>query len=328
MRLILNDNTSAYYNLACEEYMATQYDEDMFMMWTSVPSILIGKHQNTYSEINVEYVEAHKIPVVRRMSGGGTVFCDRGNMNFTFIESNPSDYTDFEKFTKPILKYLRYLGVPAMFTGRNDMTIEGKKFSGNAQYRIKNKVIHHGTLLFDSSLSDLTKALTPRKEKFQDKAIKSVASRVTNISNHLSHGPLTIVEFKQGLYDFIAKNFEGFTYYPISEEDHEGILNLVQSKYETWSWNFGKSPNYSYRYCQKFSGGLIEVGLNVSKGLITEISIQGDYFGYEPIETIEFLLIGLRHEKQALTEALELIDLYPYMGQIKVEELVRVVCQL
>ena len=328
MRLILNDSTSAYYNLACEEYMATHYDGDMFMTWTSVPSILIGKHQNTYSEINVDYVEANKIPVVRRMSGGGTVFCDPGNMNFTFIESNPSDATDFEKFTKPILKYLRFLGVPAMFTGRNDMTIEGKKFSGNAQYRIKNKVIHHGTLLFDSSLSDLSKALTPRKEKFQDKAIKSVESRVTNISNHLTHGPLTILEFKQGLYEFIGKNFEGFTYYPLSKEDHEGITDLVQNKYETWSWNFGRSPKYSYKYCQKFTGGLIEIGLNVNKGLISEISIQGDFFGYEPIETIETLLIGLRHDKQVLTEALEGIDLYPYMGQIKVEELVHVICQL
>ncbi|PKM57293.1 MAG: lipoate--protein ligase [Firmicutes bacterium HGW-Firmicutes-3] len=325
MRVILSDSTSAYYNLACEEYMATHYDEDMFMLWTSVPSILIGKHQNTYSEINVDYVEANKIPVVRRMSGGGTVFCDLGNMNFTFIESNPADYTDFEKFTKPILKYLRFLGVPAMFTGRNDMTIDGKKISGNAQYRIKNKVIHHGTLLFDSSLSDLTKALTPRNEKFQDKAIKSVASRVTNISNHLSHGPLTILEFKQGLYEFIGKNFEGFRYYPLSKEDQEGIIRLVETKYETWSWNFGKSPKYNYKHCQKFSGGLIEIGLNVNKGLIAEISIQGDFFGYEPIETIESLLVGVRHEKLALLEVLELIDLYPYMGQIRNEELVRVI---
>lgn len=328
MKLVINTSGSAYFNLACEEYLAATYDEDIFMMWTSVPSILIGKHQNTYSEINVPYVEENNIPVVRRMSGGGTVFCDKGNMNFTFIEGNSSGFTDFRKFTRPILGYLRSIKVPAEFSGRNDLVIDGKKFSGNAQYKIKGIVVHHGTLLIDSVLTDLSKALTPKKEKFSDKSVKSVASRVTNIFANKPDGePSTVEAFREGLYDYVESSGDDARYYELSEADIQGIEALVEAKYDTWEWNFGKSPKYAYVTRQKFAGGLVEISLDVKKGYIEGIVINGDFFGHEDIRVLEQLLIGSKHEVKALLDRLSTVELGKYMANVQVEELTSLICE-
>jgi lipoate-protein ligase A len=290
------------------------------MVWTSVPSILIGKHQNTFSEINVPYVEENQIPVVRRMSGGGTVFCDRGNMNFTFIEDNLSGFIDFIKFTKPILEYLNTLNVPAEFSGRNDLVIEGKKFSGNAQYKIRNCVVHHGTLLFDASLSHLSNALTPKKEKFIDKSVKSVASRVTNIASHMDQ-IMTVESFREGLYAYIKNSTPDSEYYELTMEDIDEIQVLVDSKYETWDWNFGKSPKYTYVQSGKFLGGFVEIGMDVSQGIITRIKLQGDFFGNQPIEDLEVAITGLKHNIRDMTELLSHIELDQYMHRISPADL-------
>lgn len=322
MKLIVNDSKSAYFNLACEEYMARTYDEDMFMMWTSVPSILIGKHQNTYSEINVPYVEEHQIPVVRRMSGGGTVFCDRGNMNFTFIEGGSAGFADFKKFTQPVLDYLVSIGVPAEFSGRNDLTIEGKKFSGNAQYKVKGTVVHHGTLLIDSLLTDLSKALTPKKEKFEGKSIKSVASRVTNIFAHKpEEEPSTVEAFSEGLYNHIAAMNPDAAFYHLTQADVMAINELVKDKYLTWEWNFGKSPKYAFTEVKKFTGGLVEIRMNVVKGVIVEVAINGDFFGLGDIKDVEKLLIGCKHTSEDVKRALAGVELETYMRNIAVDEL-------
>ena len=203
MIYINNTNTNPYFNMAVEEYILKEFKEDCFMIWRNQPCIVVGKNQNTLSEINLEYVKTNNIPVVRRLSGGGTVFHDLGNLNFTFIKNNSEEnFNNFRKFTLPILNVLNSLNINAEFSGRNDLTIEGKKFSGNAQYNYKNRVLHHGTLLFSSNITDLSKALQAKPLKFQDKSIKSVLSRVTNISSHLKQ-PLSIMEFEALIMNYV-----------------------------------------------------------------------------------------------------------------------------
>ena len=257
MLLIYNDKTNPYFNLAMEEYLLKNFNEDMFILWRNEPSIIVGKNQNTISEINLDYVKEHNIPVVRRQSGGGAVFHDLGNINFTFIANNNNSFSDFKRFTLPIIDLLKTLNINAEFSGRNDLLIDGKKFSGNAQYNYKDKVMHHGTLLFSSQISDMSKALRVKPIKFEDKGIKSVKSRVTNISEHLST-PMDVLEFKNLLMDYLEKTNSDNKYYHLTDYDINEINKLVSQKYNTWDWNFGNSPKYSLHNELKYSGGNIE----------------------------------------------------------------------
>jgi lipoyltransferase and lipoate-protein ligase len=320
MKLVLNPSHSAIFNLALEEYLMTGFDDEFFMLWTSEPSILIGKHQNTYTEINIPYVALHKIPVVRRMSGGGTVFCDPGNINFTFIENNLTSFADFKKFTAPIIAYIQTLGAPAEFSGRNDLVINDQKFSGNAQYRIKNRILHHGTLLFDSQIGSLVNALTPKEEKFTDKSVNSVKARVTNIKAHIKDQDMTIDDLRKGIYAHILEAFEGSSFMELTKEDIAAVEALVKSKYATWDWNYGESPKYDYNNIRKFKGGMVELGLTVQKGIIRQLAIHGDYFSTKDTAELCSKLEGIRHEKSAILRALENLDFNAYLQGISADE--------
>ena len=319
---------SAIFNLALEEYLLTNYEDEFFMLWTSVPSILIGKHQNTYTEINIPYVQERDIPVVRRMSGGGTVFCDPGNINFTFIENDQASFADFRKFTQPILTYIQSLGVDATFSGRNDLVIGEQKFSGNAQYRIKSRILHHGTLLFDSMIGDLVNALTPKDEKFKDKSVSSVKARVTNIKTHLPNKDMTVATFREEIYQHIHQTFEDSTFYNLTDADIEAVNRLVQEKYATWQWNYGDSPKYDYNNIRKFSSGLVELGLTVQKGLIKKISLHGDFFAREELTGLYDVLESAPHQKQALMQVLETVNLDDYLQGISKEDFVDFITEI
>ena len=322
LKLVINASKSAYFNLALEEYLLTQYEDEFFMLWTSVPSILIGKHQNTYTEINIPYVDEHKIPVVRRMSGGGTVFCDPGNINFTFIEKDQGSFADFRKFTKPILSYIQTLGVDAEFAGRNDLVIKGQKFSGNAQYRIKNRILHHGTLLFDSMIGNLVNALTPKEEKFKDKSVNSVKARVTNIKAHLENKDMTVQQFRDEIYTYIHDTFNDCEYFELSDADVLAVEQLVLEKYETWQWNYGESPKYDYENIRKFPTGMVELGISVQKGCIKALSLYGDFYATKEISELCNCLIGVPHEQNAIKEALAAIDFNAYLQGISLDDFV------
>ena len=244
MLLIYNEKTNPYFNLAMEEYLLKNFDEDMFILWRNERSVIVGKNQNTLSEINLDYIKENSIPVVRRQSGGGAVFHDLGNINFTFISNNNDNFNNFKRFTNPIIEILKTLDINAEFSGRNDLLIDGCKFSGNAQYNYKNKVMHHGTLLFASQISDLSNALKVKPMKFKDKSVKSVKARVTNISEHLKV-PMDILEFKDLIIDYLYKTNTDTKYYTLSELDIININKLVEEKYNTWDWNFGHSPKYA-----------------------------------------------------------------------------------
>ena len=320
MLIIRRQNTDPYFNLATEEYVLKEIGEDSFMLWRNEPSIIVGKHQNTLAEINVDYVKQNNIKVVRRLSGGGAVFHDLGNLNFTFtMKSEDENMINFRKYTEPILEVLQNMGIDARFEGRNDLTIEGKKFSGNAMHIWKNKVLSHGTLLFSSHMPDLSAALNADPLKFQDKAVKSVRSRVTNISEHLKE-PMDVLQFADRIQDHIAGKYPDARFYDLTEEDHRKINELVRSKYETWDWNFGYSPNYNFKKILRTEkSGTIEIDLDVHDGIIRKIRIYGDYFGKYDTEEIEVVLTGAEHKEESIRAALDRFDLNDYFLNLSIE---------
>ena len=323
MLIIKRHHTNPYFNLAAEEYFLKESDEDIFMLWRNEPAIIVGKHQNTLSEINLDYVKENDIRVVRRLTGGGAVFHDLGNLNFTFIQSN-KDHTlnDFRKYTEPILEVLRKLGIDARFEGRNDLTIDGRKFSGNAEMVWKNRVLHHGTLLFSATMADLSQALKVDPAKFQDKAVKSVRSRVTNITEHLRE-PMDVMQFSDLIQQHINEMYPDARFYELSDKDQSLIEDLVSRKYSTWDWNFGSSPDYNFRNVIRTQhSGTIEFCMNVRNGIILQTRIYGDYFSHADPAEIENSLSDIPHNEDSIREAISTFDISRYFSKLTVDEFV------
>ncbi|MFO7998844.1 MAG: lipoate--protein ligase [Bacteroidales bacterium] len=322
MICIQDPHTDPYFNLAAEEYVLKNFSDDCFMLWRNGPSIIVGKHQNTLAEINLEWVRQNNIKVVRRLSGGGAVFHDLGNLNFTFIMSGEDgNLVDFRKFTKPILEVLQKLDVEAKFEGRNDLTIKGMKFSGNAEHVHKQRTLHHGTLLFSAVMTDLSLALKANPLKFTDKAVKSIRSRVTNISDHLKH-PMGVEEFSNKVMEHIVENHGETRFYEYTQEDIRAIEKLRDEKYSQWEWNFGYSPRYNFEKGIRSKGGYLEFHLNAEHGVITDIRIFGDFFHRYDIGVIEKALIGTRHDPDAIRERLKGYNLDDYFKNIPQEEFI------
>ncbi|MFZ5354418.1 MAG: lipoate--protein ligase [Bacillota bacterium] len=322
MLYIRNDSTSPYFNHAVEEYFIKNTDEECFILWRNIPCILIGKNQNAMSEINIEYVKENNIPIVRRLSGGGAVFNDLGNINFTFITNKDSnDSIDFKKFAQPIINALVDLNVKAEFSGRNDITIDGKKFSGNAQYSYKNRVLHHGTLLFSGNLTDLSAALKTKPLKFEDKSVKSVASRVTNISAHLDK-PMDVLEFREFLKNHVMKANQIKAVHELSEQELAEINKIAKERFESWEWNFGSSPKYSYTNEKRFAGGTVEFNMEVERGIIEEIRIYGDFFGEKDVKELEAALKGVRHTEEDIRKALSSYEIGKYLANITIDDII------
>jgi len=319
---IPNSSTDPYYNLAFEEYVLKNMSsaEDYVLLWQNAPAIIVGKFQNTIEEINTRFVKERDIKVVRRMSGGGEVYHDLGNLNFTFIvKRSPDKLLDFKEFTVPVVKTLEELGVNVEFNNCNDLTIDGKKFSGNAQYVTKNRLLHHGTLLYNSNLNDLEEALNVSADKIESKGIKSVRSRVTNISEYLKQD-ISIQEFKVLLLKNIFAS-GGINTYRLSPEDKTQINELVKTKYGTWEWNYGRSPEYNLIRAKRFNFGKVELRLYVKDGIIRECKIYGDFFGMGDISDIEHLLTGIRFKEEDIRPVLETVDVRNYFGGITLNEL-------
>lgn len=321
--LILRSKTfNPAFNLATEEFLLKNKSEDCFYLYINNPSIIVGKNQNALAEINVDYVKENKIDVIRRLSGGGAVFHDPGNLNFTFIMKEHLDQSvDFRKYTQPILDVLNSMGVDAKFEGRNDMTIQGKKFSGNAKYFYKGKILQHGTLLFNSILPDLSQALKLNPLKYKDKAIKSIRSRVTNIAEHLKQN-VSLEEFESRIINHVRNMYDDSQIYELSDSDIEAINTLVEEKYGTWDWNFGHSPQYNFQKGIKTDGGHVEINLHVEKGEIKKVKIFGDFFNTRDVSELEELLIGVPHEQEHIKQLLETVGLQKYLSNVTVDELV------
>lgn len=320
MLFILNEQTDPYFNLAAEEYLVKNCSEEVFMLWRNEKTIVVGRNQNTLAEINQDYIENEGIRVVRRMSGGGAVYHDLGNVNFTFILNSDKDFGNYEKFTAPVISFLQTLGVDAVLSGRNDLLIGDKKISGNAQYMYKNRILHHGTLLFSTEGNHLGEALRVSEEKIRSKGIQSVRSRVTNIASHLKV-PLSVTEFMNGLRQYMLLHMPDCQAYDLSR-DSEAIRRLREEKYATWEWNFGYSPKYSFHRKARFSFGEVEVSMEINnKSLIESVLIFGDFFSRKPVSELGELLEGKSHRREALEEALKHVVVSDYIQGMEQREL-------
>lgn len=323
MKFINITSTNPYYNLAFEEYILKNMKEDVFLLWQNDNTIVVGRNQNTMAEINMEYVNDHNIRVVRRMSGGGAVYHDLGNLNYSFASTNTENtYFDFATFTEPVIAFLKSMGICAELSGRNDLVIEGKKFSGNAQYAWHDRILHHGTLLVQSDFSVMSGALNVSKKKIESKGIRSVKSRVTNIGDYVK-GELNVEKFRHDFVEFMMKNSDHFETCIPSDEMLQGVKHLYETKYNTWEWNFGYSPKYTFTNSIKFPAGLVQVMLNVpDNGLIESAKFYGDFFAKKDIADLERALSGVPHEKEAIKKALSPFDMEEYFHGITIEELI------
>ncbi|WP_312334041.1 lipoate--protein ligase [Sphingobacterium sp.] len=322
MLIIDSPSDNAYFNIASEEYLLGKYPkEDIFLLYINAPSIIIGKFQNTLAEINLDYVNENNIKVVRRMSGGGAVYHDTGNLNFSFhtLLGN-HDFMDFSTFTQPVVSLLNKLDIPAKLEGRNDLLVDGKKFSGNAKLVKNGKMIQHGTILIDSQMEVLSDALKVNPLKFVDKAVKSNRARVTNLIGYLPSG-FTTVHFKELLIEEMKLENPEAKIRTFSPVDIENIEKLIKEKYETWDWNFGFSPNYNFKKAIKIPAGFIELHLDVHKGYIERAKIFGDFFASKSIHEIENLLVGKKHELEEIDLLLRSVDLTAYFGQVDASEI-------
>ena len=312
MRYIEAPGTDPRLNLALEEYLFTALDrrESCFMLWQNERTIVVGKYQNTAQEVDPAYVQAHNIQVVRRLSGGGAVYHDRGNLNFTFIvDQKGQEAFNFRVFVQPVVRALRTFGVEAAFTGRNDLTIQGMKFSGNAQYVRGGRVLHHGCVMLQSNLEDVSAALRVRPDKFRSKGVQSVRSRVTTINDHAPR-PIGMEEFKAELLRQVAAA-EPLEPLRLTGADWEAVDRLRAERYAAWAWNYGASPPYDTERTRRFPWGLITAQLRVERGVIRQVRFSGDFFGGE-VEELEAALTGVALD-QDLEARLEALDVGRYI---------------
>lgn len=301
--------TDPYFNLAAEEYFLKNFQEDFFMLWRSVPTVVVGKHQNALAEINHRYVHAHSIPVARRLSGGGTVFHDLGNLNFTFIRTVEKVHElSFKDFTLPIIQALRTVGVEAYTTGRNDLLIEGKKISGNAEHVHKNRVLHHGTLLYNSELKALKGTLKANLSRFEGKAVQSNRSEVTNIASHLPD-PMKVEDFGTLLFEQIISRLPEVQRYEPTPSDHQAIEKLSEEKYRTWDWIYGYSPKYRFTNRLATNRGIILISLLVEKGLMVQVAVSGA-IGDVLSAQISEALQGCLHDLSAVRLRLDALEAF------------------
>ncbi|QRG66752.1 lipoate--protein ligase [Brevibacillus choshinensis] len=305
-------------NLAIEEYALKQLpaSDDYLLFYINEPSIIIGKNQNTIEEINADYVAENNIHIVRRLSGGGAVYHDLGNLNFSFITNDDGQsFHNFRKFTEPVVQALKGLGVEAELTGRNDIQVGERKISGNAQYSTKGRMYSHGTLLFASEMENVVSALKVNAEKIKSKGIKSIRSRVANITEFLDKD-MTIEEFRLAILHSIFGGGE-VEEYKLTEEDWANIHKLSRERYQSWDWNYGKSPKSNFRASKRFDNiGTVEVQLDIEKGRIEEAKIYGDFFGAREVSELEAKLEGIPYDRGAVTDALAEVSIHEFVGNL------------
>lgn len=329
MIYIESPSTDPTWNLALEEYVFSHMDprEEYFMLWQNHNTVVIGKNQNTIAEINTDYVKEKNITVVRRLSGGGAVYHDMGNLNFSFIaDAQNMNEINFKRFCLPVVETLLSMGVPAEINGRNDMVIAGKKFSGNAQYTKNDRVLHHGTLMFCSDLGVVSAALKPNKAKLETKGIASVSSRVCNISEFLPEGA-TLEQFRNRLKRNIMGTDDPVPY-AFTREDLDKIGELRQSRYALWDWNYGFSPRYQILKDRRIEGcGTLQLSMNVDKGILKDIEFFGDFFDYGNVNELTALLRGCSIRREVLAEVFSQNPPDSYIRGLPTEDLIDLITE-
>ncbi|MDA3944623.1 MAG: lipoate--protein ligase [Bacteroidetes bacterium] len=299
------ESRDPWFNIALEEHLLRHAEVDIFMLWENSPSLIVGKHQNPFLEIKPEYLLTDTIPVIRRISGGGTVFHGSGNLNFTFITNSKTDEDkiNFKKFTQPILDLLNKMGVAAEMTGKSNLTVDGLKFSGNAAHVFKNRSIHHGTLLFDADLALIKHYLRPTTEHINSRAVASIRAQVTNLKPLLPEN-MALNTFQKKLKQTVLAFFGNEGTYQLTDIEINKIKDLSNSKYKTNTWNFGYSPDYSLSRSIETAAFDADLKLQVNKGVISSVKLSGlkqKKLAWE----IERILAGKFHHPKDLQQALE-----------------------
>ncbi len=299
-------SNNPYFNLASEEYLLKQSNNFYIYLWVNSPAVIIGNNQNTLMEVNLKTAEDNGVKIVRRLTGGGAVYHDLNNICYSIIAPYNKDENSYMLFTKPVIEYLNFLGVNATFSGRNDITVDGKKISGNAQFIYKDRILHHGTILFDTDLSVLSKVLLENKLKTESKGVKSIRARVTNVLKHLP-APISCSEFYNGLSSHLKKNYP---IYSFTFNDVNNIEKLVNEKYSTYEWNIGYSPKGKNRFDGRFSFGTLSLTFDLVEGKIENAEIFGDYFQIKNPNELISKLNGKKFIKSEVVASLNGIEEY------------------
>jgi len=291
MLSICSASHDPFFNIALEEFLLHNRTQDFFILYINDPCVIIGKHQVVHREVNTEFIDKKKIPVIRRITGGGTVYHDRGNLNFSFIrQSKTGRQVDFRLYTKPVIDFLNTLGVKAIFEGKNDLTVDGLKVSGNAEHVFRERVLHHGTLLFDASLEDLKQSIKIKTDTYSTHAVGSNRSSVTNLKGRLRNID-SIEKFLMSMLNYFVYNIPDIQTYNFTKEDLSSVQLLKESKYNTWEWNYGYGPPYTFTSWIEINSKPYYCKLVVRDGIIWESEIEGD----EEINAAGKKLIGCRH---------------------------------
>ena len=301
---ITHDITTPAFNLAMEEYLLKQKDGYYVCLWRNSPAVIIGVNQNAFKEVNLAYTSENGVDVIRRITGGGAVYHDLNNLCYTVIAPYDQSENNFKKFTAPVIEYLASLGITATLSGRNDITVMDKKISGSAQTVYKDRVMHHGTLLFKTDVDALTNSLNPSKLKIESKGISSVRSRVLNLSECLDKN-ITVVDFMNNLEKFFLKTCEKID---LSEQDKLAINRLVKEKYSTYEWNMGRSPKGKILFEEKFDFGILSISFDLDNALMKNVKIEGDFFSLNDVKGLEEQLENCKFTYQALEEKLKNLD--------------------
>lgn len=309
-------STDPAYNLAFEEYVQTHRScGDILILWQNRNAVIVGRNQNALEEINRPFVEAHRIKVIRRNTGGGAVYHDMGNLNYSFITDAHVTGSN-SRFTEPVIQALEQLGLNAQCSGRNDILVSGYKVSGTAQHRIGNRILHHGTLLFDSDPDMIAGSLNPDPTKFQSKSVKSVRSRVSNIRAHLPVD-MDMASFWDHLKSALAGSI---TPMELRADELDAIARLKAEKYDTWQWNFGHSPKFDTHIRRRWPGGTLEIRLSVRHGIIDSVQIYGDFLALTDLGPLLDALTGCRYQADAIGTALDTVPFADCLGGITREE--------
>lgn len=303
---LTSPSNDPYFNLASEEYLLKQKDGYYIYLWINSPAVIIGSNQNTLLEVNLKNAESKNVKIVRRMTGGGAVYHDLNNICYSVIAPYSSEENNYVKFTAPVIEFLNSIGVEAEFTGRNDVSIAGKKISGNAQVIYKDRILHHGTLLFNTDLNVLGDVLIENKLKTQSKGVKSIRARVTNIKDNLKT-PLTCKEFFDALSSYFKKDLKEYSF---TENDIASINTLVDNKYSTYEWNIGYSPKGSVRFDGRFDFGTLTLTFDLIDGIISNIEMFGDYFANGNVNELISKLNGKKFIKEEVENTIKDINLY------------------
>lgn len=314
------------YNTALELYAFQELakEDNVFFLWINKPCIVVGKNQNTRQEIDQKYCDEHGIQIVRRVSGGGAVYHDYNNLNYTIISNKDSEADfDFKSMSQPVLNALADMGVDAQFTGRNDLQIGDQKFCGNAQYIKGKRVMHHGCMMFDVDVSVLSKALTVSKDKYESKGKTSVRSRVTNIKDHLEDKSLTVHDFLNKLKEHMYKTYD-MKEYILTEEDEEKIRAIKAEKNDSWDWVYGSNPDFNVQRKRKLPAGKVEANINVIHGIIEDIKFFGDFFGVKDVAELANMLKGVKYDRESISQVLYKINIKEYFMGVSNEEAIDV----